>query len=109
MQFTLDQAHQLVASFGGDTETEMDVTYGDGNRGVGFYVCPTDNEDEGAVFLADMDYEANTDATVEDIRQNLAGLHAATNEIAKTMAQFNESFQCLFTMDGQLEVRVNRG
>lgn len=105
MQFTLEQAQQLVASFGGDTETEMDVTYGDGNRGVGFYVYPTDHEDEGAVFLSDLGNDAAVDAVVEDIRQNLAGLHAVTNEVAKAIKGLDKTIESL-TYEGAIAVHV---
>lgn len=52
IEFNLATAQALVATFGGDDETEMTVAHSvDGHSGPGLYAYSSDYPDEGSIFL----------------------------------------------------------
>lgn len=52
MNFTLEQAENLVEAFGGDKETVVCVTFAeDGHSGKGLYAHYEDYPEEGSTFL----------------------------------------------------------
>lgn len=67
MIFKLQHALALVLTFGGEANTELDVTFGsEGHSGPGLYVSFPDYPDEGSIFIGRVE-EAEGAAATEGV------------------------------------------
>lgn len=59
MNFTLEQAEELIETFGGDKETIVCVTFAkEGHSGEGLYAHYDDYPEEGSVFLGNYTHDS---------------------------------------------------